>query len=90
VKLLLRFWEYGEGQITLGGTDLHDYRADDVRALLGVVPQDVHLFNATIADNLLLANPDATDEQIKKVCRQAQLYDFVESLPLKYDTLIGE
>ena len=61
-----------------------------MRALLGVVPQNVHLFNATIADNLLLANPDATGEQIEDACRQAQLHDFVESLPLKYDTLIGE
>ena len=90
MNLLLRFWDYHEGQITLGGHDLHDYRADDVRALLGVVPQNVHLFNATVRDNLLLANPDATDEQIVDACRQAQLHDFIESLPLKYDTLIGE
>jgi ATP-binding cassette subfamily C protein CydC len=90
VNLLLRFWDYYDGRITLGGRDLHEYRADDVRALLGVVPQNVHLFNATIADNLLLASPDATGEQIEDACRQAQLHDFVESLPLKYDTLIGE
>jgi len=48
VNLLLRFWDYHEGQITIGGRELHDYRADEVRALLGVVPQNVHLFNATI------------------------------------------
>jgi thiol reductant ABC exporter CydC subunit len=90
VNLLLRFWDYHEGQITLGGRDLHDYCADDVRALLSAVPQSVHLFNATIADNLLLANPDATAEQIEEACRQAQLHDFVESLPFKYNTLIGE
>lgn len=90
VNLLLRFWDYHAGQITIGGRDLHDYRADDVRALLGVVPQNVHLFNATVHDNLLLANPDATDEQIKEACRQAQLHDFIASLPLGYDTLIGE
>ncbi len=90
VNLLLRFWDYHAGQITLGGRDLHGYRADDARALLSVVPQNVHLFNATLADNLLLANPEATDEQIREACRQAQLHDFIESLPLKYDTLIGE
>ncbi len=90
VNLLLRFWDYHEGQITLGGRDLRDYRADDVRALLSVVPQNVHLFNATVRDNLLLANPDATDEQIEQACRQAQLHDFIENLPLKYETLIGE
>ena len=90
VNLLLRFWEYDEGQITIGGHDVHDYRADDVRALLGVVSQQVHLFNATVQDNLLLANPDATDEQIRAACQQAQLHDFIETLPQGYDTLIGE
>ncbi len=90
VNLLLRFWDYREGQITIGGRELHDCRADDVRALLGVVPQNVHLFNATIRDNLLLGNPDATVEQIEDACRQAQLHDFIEGLPLKYETLIGE
>jgi ATP-binding cassette, subfamily C, bacterial CydC len=90
VNLLLRFWDYREGQIALGGRELHEYRAEDVRALLGVVPQNVHLFNATVADNLRLANPDATAGQIEDACRQAQLHDFVESLPLKYETLIGE
>jgi ATP-binding cassette subfamily C protein CydC len=90
VNLLLRFWDYHEGQITLGEHDLHEYRADDVRALLSVVPQNVHLFNATVRDNLLLANPDATDEQIEAACRQAQLHDFIEGLPLKYETLVGE
>ena len=90
VNLLLRFWDYHEGQIAFDGIDLRDYRADDVRALIGVVPQTVHLFNATLRDNLLLANPAAAEEQISEACRQAQLHDFIESLPLKYETLIGE
>jgi ATP-binding cassette subfamily C protein CydC len=90
VNLLLRFWEYGSGTITLGDRDLRDYRTDDVHALFGVVPQDIHLFNTTVRDNLLLANPDATDDQIVAACRQALLHDFVESLPRGYDTIIGE
>ncbi len=90
VNLLLRFWDYREGQIAIGGHELHDYRAAAVRHLLGVVPQNVHLFNATVADNLLLANPDATDAEIKAACRQAQLHDFIQSLPQGYGTLIGE
>jgi ATP-binding cassette subfamily C protein CydC len=90
VNLLLRFWDYHAGQITLDGIDLRQYRADDVRALIGVVPQNVHLFNATVQDNLLLANPDATAEQMRAACQQAQLHDFIEGLPLKYETLIGE
>ena len=90
VNLLLRFWDYHDGQITLDGIDLHQYRAEEVRALIGVVPQNVHLFNATLRDNLLLANPDATEAQISAACQQAQLHDLIESLPLKYETLIGE
>jgi len=49
-----------------------------------------HLFNATVQDNLVLANPDATDEQIRVACQQAQLHDFIETLPHGYNTLIGE
>jgi ABC-type multidrug transport system fused ATPase/permease subunit len=90
VNLLLRFWDCREGRITLAGRELRDHRADEVREVLGVVPQNVHLFNATLRDNLLLANPEATEEQIAEACRQAQLHDFIQSLPLKYDTLVGE
>ena len=56
VNLLLRFWDYDAGEIRIGGHDLHDYRVDDVRRMLGVVSQDVHLFNATIRDNLAVAD----------------------------------
>jgi ABC-type multidrug transport system fused ATPase/permease subunit len=90
VNLLLRFWEYHEGQIKIGGRDLREYPVEDVRKLLSVVPQQVHLFNATLRDNLLLANPDATDEQIEAACAMAQVHDFIRGLPQGYDTLIGE
>jgi hypothetical protein len=90
VNLLLRFWDYDNGEIKIGGHDLHEYHIEDVRAMIGVVPQQIHLFNATVHDNLLLANPDATDEQIYAACRQAELHDFIQSLPDGYDTLIGE
>ncbi len=69
---------------------MRDYQVEDLRQLLAVVPQTVHLFNATVRDNLILANPDATDEQIIAACTTAQLHDFIESLPRGYDTLIGE
>jgi ATP-binding cassette, subfamily C, bacterial CydC len=90
VNLLLRFWDYHSGEITLGGLDLRDYRSEDVRSLISVVPQDVHLFNASIRDNLLLANPDANDEEIVASCRIALLGDFIPGLPEGYDTRIGE
>jgi thiol reductant ABC exporter CydC subunit len=88
--LLLRFWECQEGRITLGGRDLRDYRADDVRAVMGTMPQDVHLFHGSVRDNLYLADPDATDDQIARACRQALLDDVIRRLPDGYDSIIGE
>jgi ATP-binding cassette, subfamily C, bacterial CydC len=90
VNLLLRFWNYSEGQILVGGCDLRDLRADDARSLFGVVSQRVDLFDATIRDNLALADPDVSDEQVEAACRLAQLHDFVAKLPDGYETRIGE
>ena len=90
VNLLLRFWDYSEGQILVGGCDLRQLRADDARRLFGVVSQRVDLFDATIRDNLALADPDVTDEQVEAACRLAQLHDFVTTLPDGYETRIGE
>jgi ABC-type multidrug transport system fused ATPase/permease subunit len=74
----------------VGGVELRDIPLDEARALFGVVPQHTHLFHATIRDNLYLANPDATDEQLIEACRVAQLHAFMEGLPGGYDTLVGE
>jgi len=90
VALLLRFWEIAPGAILLDGRDLRDYAADDVRALIAVVPQTPYLFHTTIRDNLLVAAPDATDADLVAACRAAQLDDFIATLPAGYDTLIGD
>ncbi|NWG14888.1 MAG: thiol reductant ABC exporter subunit CydC [Acidobacteria bacterium] len=90
VNLLLRFWDYQTGRITLGGHDLRACRADDVRARFGVVTQDAHLFNTTIRENLLLARPDAAEDQIVAAARQARIHDFIAGLPEGYDTFVGE
>lgn len=90
VNLLLRFWEPQTGEVYIGGTNLSAFRSEDVRQWLGVVPQHPHLFNGTLRDNLLLAKGDATDDEIDTACRAAQLAEFIASLPLGYDTLIGE
>ena len=89
-NLLARFWEYAEGHIRLGGRELREYRAEDLRGAMSVVSQHTHLFNTTIRDNLSLAKADATDEEIIAACRQAQIHDFVAGLPQGYDTLVGE
>ncbi|HEY7268852.1 MAG TPA: thiol reductant ABC exporter subunit CydC [Dehalococcoidia bacterium] len=90
VNLLLRFWDYETGSIAIGGREIRTLRGEDVRAAIGVMAQSVHLFNGTVRDNLYLAAPAATDDDIEDACRRAQLHDFVASLPQGYDTPIGE
>ncbi len=90
VNLLLRFWDYDEGEILIGGRELHELHADDVRRMLGVVAQDVHLFNATIRDNLALADAEVTDETIVAACRQARIHEAIVALPDGYATRIGQ
>ncbi len=89
-QLLLRFWDSPEGAIRLGGHDLRAYRQDDVRRLIATVGQQTHLFNTTIRENLLLARPDATPDDLVRAARQAQILDFIEALPHGFDTPIGE
>ena len=90
VSLLLRFWEYQLGEIRVGGRELRELSAEDARGLLSAVPQDVHLFNATIEDNLAVAAAVADRETMERACRIAQLHGFIASLPHGYDTVIGE
>jgi ATP-binding cassette subfamily C protein CydC len=90
VKLLLRFWDYQDGIITLDECDLREYPPDDVRRLMGVVSQHTYLFNATLRDNLLIGKPDATQAELEQAARRAQLDTFIQSLPQGYDTWIGE
>lgn len=89
-NVLLRFWDYESGRITIGGRDLRSFTPDEARRWFGVVAQQTYLFNTTIRENLRLARPDATDEEIERAARQAQLHDFIESLPHGYDTPVGE
>jgi ATP-binding cassette subfamily C protein CydCD len=89
-NILLRFWDYHAGHITLGGHDLSAYDQGDIRALIGLLSQRPHLFNATFRENLILAHPDASNEEIKRVCQIAQIDDFIQMLPRKYDTRLGE
>lgn len=90
LNLLVRFWDYQEGSIRLGGRELRDYAGDTIRSQFAVVSQDPYLFNATIRENLLLARPDADQAALEAACRTAQLHDFLMTLPQGYDTPIGE
>jgi ATP-binding cassette subfamily C protein CydCD len=90
VHLLLRFWEYRQGSILLGGGELRTYAQDELRARTSVVSQNTFLFNASVADNLRIARPDASQAEITQAARQAQIHDFIQALPQGYDTWIGE
>lgn len=90
VNLLARFWEPVDGAIRIGGRDVRELHGDDVRALLGVVEQDVHLFDATIRDNLAVADAEASDERIADACRVAGIHDSIAALPAGYETRVGE
>jgi thiol reductant ABC exporter CydC subunit len=89
-SLLLRFWEYQQGSIRMGNHELHQYRQDDIRKRIAIITQNTYLFSATIKENLLIAQPQATDDEIIQATSQAQLHDFIQSLPTGYDTWIGE
>jgi ATP-binding cassette subfamily C protein CydC len=90
VNLLLRFRDYQAGSITLGGVELRELDPQLIRSRIAVVSQDSYIFNASVRDNLLLAQPDASLEALEDACRRAQIHDFIESLPDGYDTELGE
>jgi ABC-type multidrug transport system fused ATPase/permease subunit len=88
--LLFRFWDIVSGSISLGGRDIRDLPQDELRSNLALVPQDVYLFNTTVFDNIALANPAATREQVERAAELALVGEFIESLPEGWDTILGE
>ena len=87
--VLLRFVELTAGTVTLNGHHLSSYAADDIRTKIGGCAQDPHIFNASLRDNLRLARPDATDEQLADAAGRARLLDWIRLLPLGWDTPVG-
>ena len=81
---------YGDGTITIDGKDVNRLTLDSVRRNIGIVQQDVFLFAGTIKDNILYGRPDATDEQVFKAAKQANIHDYIMTLEKGYDTEIGE
>ncbi len=89
-KLLLGFYRPQEGNIKLNGQDISYLAANELRNYFGVVPQETVLFAGTIYDNLILANPHASFEQIIQACKLAEIHQTIESLPQGYQTTVGE
>jgi len=89
-QLVTRMYDPTEGSITVGGVELRETSSASLRAVVGVVAQDAHLFHDTIAGNLRYARPEATDEQVEAALRQAHIWDLVASLPDGVDTVVGD
>ena len=89
-SLLPRFYDVVEGSIRVDGKDIRDYTLNSLRANIGVVQQDVYIFNTTIRENIAYGNPEASMEDIIRAAKQANIHDFIMELPAGYDTLCGE
>ena len=89
-RLLFRFYDVTGGAIRINGHDLRTLKQGSLRAAIGIVPQDTVLFNDSIFYNIKYGRPDASREEVFAAARAAQLHDFIESLPQKYETRVGE
>jgi thiol reductant ABC exporter CydC subunit len=89
-NLLLRFLDPEAGRVTMAGRNLREYGQPDVRRAIAVAGQDSHLFSASIRDNVRLPRPDASDREIEQALRRARIWDWVDHLPNRLDTPVGE
>lgn len=89
-SLIPRLHEATQGTVLIDGEDIRDLTLDSLRAAIGVVTQDAHMFHDTIRNNMLYAKPDATDGDIEEALRAAQIFGLVSTLPDKLDTTVGE
>ena len=90
VRLLFRFYDVTSGSISIDGQELRDVNLQSIHASIGIVPQDTVLFNESIEYNIRYGAPHCTDSEFLQAVKQANLYEFVESLPEKYETVVGE
>jgi ABC-type transport system involved in Fe-S cluster assembly fused permease/ATPase subunit len=89
-RLLYRFYDAGGGAIRVNGVDIRDVTQKSLRAAIGIVPQDTVLFNDTILYNIRYGRPEASDAEVIAAARAAHIHEFIDSLPLKYESTVGE
>lgn len=89
-SLLLRFYNIDEGEILVDGKNIYDFDLESLRGNMSIVPQDVILFGGTIRENIAYGKPNATEEEIVTAAKQANAYNFIESFPEKFETIVGE
>ena len=90
LKLLMRFWDVQRGYVALSGVPAAEINTSDLRDMESFVTQETHLFRDSIRSNLLIAKPDATQEELEAACKKASVHGFIMSLPKGYDTPVGE
>ena len=88
--LISRFWDVDSGSIKIGGKDIREYTLEALMSRISIVFQNVYLFEDTIENNIRFGRPDASREEVIQAAKMACCHDFIESLPLGYDTVIGE
>ncbi len=89
-NLITRFYDVNEGEILIDGTNIKEVSKKSLRSLTGVVAQDSTLFNDTVANNIKLSKPEATDKEVEEAAIIANAYEFINELPQKYNTIIGD
>jgi ABC-type transport system involved in Fe-S cluster assembly fused permease/ATPase subunit len=89
-RILFRFYEVSGGRVLIDGQNISDVTQSSLRAAIGMVPQDTVLFNDTIFYNIRYGRPDASDREVREAAKLAQIHDFIMTLPLGYDSLVGE
>src|SRR6185503_4278755 len=89
-RLLYRFYDIARGSIRINAVDIREVRQASLRAAIGIVPQDTVLFNDTILYNIRYGRTEASDAEVIQAARAAHIHDFIESLPAKYETMVGE
>ena len=90
LKLLMRFWRVRKGEVSVSGRSVESINTKNLRDMESYMTQETHLFKDTIAGNLRVARPDATDDEIAQACKKASIHDFIMTLPRGYDTPVGE
>lgn len=90
LKLMMRFWRVQQGEIKISGRNIDQINTVNLREMEAFVTQDTHLFHESIAENLRIAKPDATQEELEAACKKASVHDFIQSLPASYETPVAE
>ncbi|MXV20571.1 ABC transporter ATP-binding protein [Deinococcus xianganensis] len=90
VNLIPRFWDVTGGTLRVDGRDVRDYALADLRAQVGLVPQETLLFSGTVRENILYGRPDARPDEVEAAARAANAHEFISAFPHGYDTVVGE